>query len=140
MIFKGKCSCSLCSIAFETEKKLSDYQPRVCDCSYCAANPSKPISEHNAVIEVSTASSNGLISRRNGDFLVDFYHCKSCDDLIVVGKEIEGSFLGALNSALLEDCSELGEIVPVQPRLLSPEEKVERWKGVWSKLVITLGE
>lgn len=137
MIFKGKCSCSLCFIVFETEKKLSDYQPRVCDCSYCADNPSRLISESGTVIEVSTTDSKGLVCRRNGDFLAGFYHCKSCDDLIVIGREIEGSLRGSLNAALLGDCAELGETVPIQPRLLSPEEKLERWKGVWSRLAIS---
>lgn len=136
MIFKGKCSCSLCTIAFETEKKLSDYLPRVCDCSYCVDNPSKLVSEPDAVIEISTIDSNDLVCRRNGDFLADFYHCKNCDDLMAIGKEIEGSLRGSLNAALLDDCSDLGEIVPIQPRLLSPSEKVERWKGIWSTLVV----
>jgi len=139
MIFKGKCSCSLCSVTFETEKTLSDYQPRVCDCSYCADNPGKPISEHGTVIKVTTAGSTDLVCRRNGDLLADFYHCKNCDDLIVAGKAIEGNWLGALNSELLDDCSKLAEVVPVQPRLLSPQEKVERWKRVWSTLVMEAG-
>ena len=139
MLYEGRCSCSLCSLVFKTEKTLSVYQPRVCDCAYCAKNPSKLISELGTAIEVSTMDSEDLVCKRNGDFLADFYHCKNCDDLMVIGKKIEGVLRGALNAALLDDCSELGKIATVQPRLLSSVNKLERWKRVWSRLHIQRG-
>ena len=78
-----------------------------------------------------------LTSNQNGDRLAHFYHCAACGDLLAVGCEINGCLRGAANALLLEQRAELGEHVPIQPRLLAAAEKLRRWETLWGELIIS---
>ena len=48
-----------------------------------------------------------------------------------------GQSRGALNAFTLDDFAQLAEPVAIQPRLLSPEEKIARWARIWGSLTIS---
>ncbi|MCO1334211.1 hypothetical protein MO867_07620 [Microbulbifer sp. OS29] len=75
-----------------------------------------------------------ISTKQNGDQLANFYHCKACNELLAVGCNINGQFRGAINSNLLQDVNQLGNPIKIQPRLLSAEEKLERWSNLWGAL------
>ncbi|WP_444895011.1 hypothetical protein ACJJI5_19245 [Microbulbifer sp. EKSA008] len=77
---------------------------------------------------------DGISTRQNWDQLANFYHCKSCNQLLAVGCDINSQLRGAVNLNILNDMNEIGKPVQVKPRLLSAEEKLERWGKLWGSL------
>lgn len=71
---------------------------------------------------------------QNGDQLANFYYCDSCGDLLAVGCNLNGQLRGAVNPNLLRNANQLGKPVQIQPRLLSSDEKLDRWGKLWGVL------
>lgn len=71
---------------------------------------------------------------KNGDELANFYNCNYCGDFLAVGCTINGKLRGAVNSNLLHGSCKLGKSIKVQPRLLKPNEKLDRWGRLWGML------
>lgn len=113
------------------DRPLKSLNPRVCDCEYCQAHPSRIISDSAMSV---VFSGEGLLINQNGDQLASFYHCNSCNELLAVGCHIEGRFRGAVNSNLLQDKNLLGEVIQIQPRFLNADQKRERWAGLWGNI------
>ena len=129
----GSCKCKRWLIQVSTAEALSKLNPRVCDCSYCMAHPAAIISDPGMRIRLMGDASN-LVVNKNGDELASFYHCAHCGDMLSVGCVIHGQLRGAVNSLLLDQQELLGASVPIQPRLLSVDEKLERWSKLWGSL------
>jgi hypothetical protein len=134
MNYSGSCKCKQWKIRVSIAEPLSGLNPRVCDCDYCRSHPSAVISDPRMTIELIGASGN-LVVNRNGDRLASFYHCTGCGELLAVGCEIDGRQRGAVNGLLLDQKDSLGDSVPIQPRLLSREEKLSRWGKLWGTLL-----
>ena len=130
MIYTGKCACGLWSVTVTTLTSLDQFNPRVCDCEFCQAHPSALISEPAMRIRVTGDAAN-FTRHQNGDRLATFHHCVGCGQLIVVARDFDGVLRGAVNAETLERKGELGPRVGIQPRLLSPDEKLARWKKLW---------
>jgi hypothetical protein len=133
MIHTGSCQCKRWSIAIETAKPLQSFNPRVCDCGYCAAHPAALVSDPSMITRVSGNSAE-LVVNSNGDQLAGFYHCAQCGDMLAVGCMIDGQLRGAANAMLLEEKPLLGPSVAIQPRLLPAQEKLKRWGTLWGRL------
>lgn len=71
---------------------------------------------------------------QNGDELANFYYCNDCGDLLAVGCNLNGHLRGAVNPNLLRDANQLGKPIQIQPRLLSSDEKLDRWGKLWGVL------
>jgi hypothetical protein len=133
MNYLGSCPCKKWKISVSTAEPLGSFNPRVCDCEYCQSHPSALISEPRMAIEL---LNNGgtLVVNGNGDALASFYHCDTCGELLAVGCEIDGQRRGAVNALLLDQKDSFGKPVPIQPRLLSAVEKLNRWGKLWGSL------
>lgn len=129
--YKGSCHCSRWQVEIQVHKPLEALNPRICDCSYCQSNSSKILSEPGMVIELIGGEAS---STQNGDKLATFFHCDCCGDFLAVGCDIDGHRRGAVNASLLQDAHQLGKPIQIQPRLLSPSEKLERWGKLWGQL------
>jgi hypothetical protein len=81
-----------------------------------------------------TGDEGDLVVNKNGDQLAGFYHCAKCEDLLSVGCVIRGQLRGAVNALLLDQKELLGARIPIQPRLLSADEKLDRWSKLWGNL------
>ncbi|HKY39669.1 MAG TPA: hypothetical protein VJN18_27215 [Polyangiaceae bacterium] len=132
----GKCTCGAWSILVITPRSPEQLAPRVCDCGYCQAHPSAIISDPSMVCRLSSRREN-LVVDTNGDGLASFYRCGRCDQLLAVGREINGVLRGAGNAQLLADRSLLAEATAIRPRLLAAAQKLARWNELWGTLVIT---
>lgn len=131
MLYKGSCNCNRWQLEVETTKHLEHYNPRDCDCNYCQEHPSRVISDPGMSVAF---IGEGFLVRQNGDRLANFYHCRDCKVLLAVGCCFDGQLRGAVNSNLLDESSQLGQPVQIQPRLLSAEEKQQRWRKLWGAL------
>jgi hypothetical protein len=124
----------MCRIEFETDLPLSKIQPRICDCQYCQQNSGQLLSHPGAQISVVADVASQLTANKNGETFARFYHCKTCNDFICIGAEIDKKMRGVLNSTLLDDREAFGESIPIQPRFLSDIDKLDRWTMLWSHL------
>ncbi len=131
MIYKGSCNCNQWQVEVEVTKPLGDFNPRSCDCDYCKNSPSVIISEPNMRIDLAGGE---ITINRNGDQLANFYYCDSCNDLLAVGCDLNSQLRGAVNANLLRDANQLGKTIEIQPRLLSADEKIDRWGRLWGQL------
>ncbi len=131
MPHKGICSCNHWKVEVRLAGPLTNLNPRICDCDYCQANPSQIISDPDMS---AVFTGNDVLIKKNGDQLANLYYCEHCNDLLAVGCLIDSQLRGAINSTLLQDKSQLGEPVKIQPRLLSAVEKLERWGRLWGNL------
>jgi hypothetical protein len=131
MYYKGSCSCNRWQVEIEIKKPLEAFNPRVCDCNYCQKNPSEIISDPNMIIEFFGGETSTI---QNGDQLANFYYCNFCSDFLAVGCNLNGQLRGAVNSSLLHSSSKLGKSIEIQPRLLSSDEKIDRWGKLWGGL------
>jgi len=51
-----------------------------------------------------------------------------------VGRDFNNQLRGAVNASLLRDSGQLGKTIEIQPRLLSADEKLNRWGKLWGQL------
>ena len=131
MIYKGSCKCNRWQVEVQLDTPLENLNPRICDCSYCQANPSQIISDPSMSVAFDGI---GYSIHQNGDRLAHFFYCDGCHELLAVGCETHGKLRGAINPKLLHDFHLLDEPVYIQPRLLNANEKLERWNKLWGTL------
>ena len=112
-------------------KPLGDFNPRSCDCDYCKNSPSAIISDPRMRVDLVGGE---ITINTNGDQLANFYYCDSCGDLLAVGRDFNNQLRGAVNASLLRDSGQLGKTIEIQPRLLSADEKLNRWGKLWGQL------
>ena len=136
MQLSGVCQCGSCEITAEGPVEVSELVPRVCDCEYCQAHPSAVISNPKMTITIRAKASN-LYEATNGSGQATFYHCKSCNQLLAVGATFGGVTMGAVNAFLFGNPNQFAEPISIQPRLLSPVEKIERWSRIWGGLKVS---
>lgn len=133
MKYLGKCKCGNSSVMLEGVESLGVLKPRICDCEYCKKNPSALVSGPNLTVTILSLEGE-FITKRNGSGQAEFYQCRGCNQLLAVGTVISGQSKGALNANLLDHREELGTPIAIQPRLLSSNEKVDRWSRIWGIL------
>lgn len=131
MLYKGSCKCKRWRVEVRLAVPFEDLSLRVCDCNYCQTNPSSIISDPSMS---AVFFGDGISIKQNGDQLANFYHCKNCTVLLAVRCNINDQFRGAVNSNLLQSANQLGKPVKIQPKLLSADEKLERWNKLWGLL------
>jgi hypothetical protein len=131
MLYKGSCNCNRWQVEVNVTKPLGDFNPRICDCNYCQNNPSVIISDPNMVVDF---VGGDITINQNGDQLANFYYCHNCGDLLAVGCNLNGQLRGAVNPNLLRNANQLGKPIQIQPRLLSSDEKLDRWDKIWGVL------
>lgn len=131
MMYKGSCNCNRWQVELEVTRPLGDLNPRSCDCDFCKNSPSAIISDPN--MRVALVGGEFTI-HKNGDQLANFYYCNFCKDLLAVGRDFNNQLRGAVNANLLRDSAQLGQTIAIQPRLLSVDEKLERWGMLWGQL------
>jgi hypothetical protein len=131
MIYKGSCNCHRWQVEVEVTKPLGDFNPRSCDCDYCKNSPSAIISDPRMRVDLVGGE---ITINANGDQLANFYYCDSCGDLLAVGRVFNNQLRGAVNANLLHDSDQLGKTIEIQPRLLSADEKLDRWGKLWGQL------
>lgn len=132
MKIRGVCKCGNCEVVAEGPIEPSELVPRLCDCEYCQQHPSAVVS--NSKMVVSVASKSSIYTAFNGSGQATFYHCRSCNQLLAVGATLDGVSLGAVNAFIFGDLNQFADPLSIQPRLLSPSEKLARWSKVWGPL------
>ncbi len=131
---RGKCSCGKTRVTIHLPETLDQYSPRQCDCDFCVSRNISYLSHPDG--ELAIESKEPLEKQHQGSNQADFITCNHCKTVIAAALQLENKLIGALNASLLLNSSSLKKSTVVSPKVLSPKEKVERWKTVWLKIEI----
>jgi len=134
MKYLGQCSCGKIEVVVETAIDFKQLVPRSCDCDSCRSLPLPAAMVSDTALDISIVKEGGgLQTRKNGSDQASFLHCKCCGQLLAVGVNIDGRYRGAVNAFLFQNIN-FCEAIPIQPRLLSKDEKIKRWNQIWGNL------
>lgn len=132
--YLGQCICGSTSINFSLPININSILPRACDCDFCKSRNIAYLSHPNGVITIESA--NQLSIQKQGSNQAEFLTCQTCQDVIAVSIKFADKHLGALNCKILDTYTTLPAAEIVSPKLLQPNEKLARWKALWSKVRI----
>lgn len=128
---QGGCHCEALKVTFTTQSPPADIKPRICDCTFCVKHAAAYISDPDGSLAIQAIDEESLGRYQQGTDLTDFLVCTACGVLVGVIADLEGMLLGAVNARCLDDWKSFGQGTVVSPRLLSTDEKINRWKSVW---------
>lgn len=132
MNYSSFCRCGQIQITLSLPKPIDTYAPRACDCDFCTSRSASYLSDPDGVLQITNAEE--LEQLQQGSEQAIFWQCTSCHDLVGVTHEFENGIKGAVNASLFAANYELQNAIVVSPKTLSPEEKRERWGGVWMRV------
>jgi hypothetical protein len=102
-ILEGKCHCGNFSIAFHTDKPLSELTPRECSCSFCRKHQASWISDPEGKVHVKYVDPALVSGYRFGTKTADFMVCRECGILLLTTCEINGRLRAVINIRSMQD-------------------------------------
>jgi hypothetical protein len=133
----GTCRCGAVSCNIQLPQPPGSYAPRRCDCDFCTARDLLYLSDPNGQLRISANSA--LIRLTQGSAQAEFLACSQCQTVVAVCYREAEICVGAINASLLQPQNTFAAAVTVQPKLLAAETKTERWKQLWTPLVVEEG-
>jgi hypothetical protein len=134
----GSCLCGAVTVEIQLPQPASAYAPRRCDCDFCTSRNLQYLSDAKGQLQIYSPK---LLQRlRQGSEQAEFLACSQCQTIVAVCYREAEICVGAVNASLLQPRSEFAEAVTVQPRLLAADTKTERWKQLWTPLVVEEGD
>ncbi|MEM7081248.1 MAG: hypothetical protein AAF465_00715 [Pseudomonadota bacterium] len=76
---------------------------------------------------------------RQGSEQAVFWACPVCNEIVAVTHQDGGTLRGAANAALFANHHTMKAPITVSPKLLSPEEKRDRWVEIWASVEFATG-
>jgi len=128
---QASCYCGNISAEVAFTKDLSDYIPRACDCDFCIKNGAAYISDPQGKLHITIQNSEEVSWYKQGARLVELVICKKCGVLVAVTYSDNGTVYGGLNAKTLANRENLSPSQTASPKLLSSQEKINRWKKIW---------
>lgn len=134
----GTCLCGSVYCEIQLQQPASAYAPRRCDCDFCTSRNLQYLSDAKGQLQIH--STKPLQRLKQGSEQAEFLACSQCQTVVAVCYREAEICVGAVNASLLKPGSQFAEAVTVQPRLLAAVTKTERWKQLWTPLVVEEGD
>lgn len=93
------------------------------------------ISDPKGSLRITLKNSDYAIAYKQGSGIADFWVCGKCGVLVAVTYRQNSQLLGALNSRTLANWGALKQAQVASPKMLSDEDKIDRWAKVWFQSV-----
>jgi len=132
------CPCGIVNLTLNLPAAPESYAPRRCDCDFCTSRNLQYLSDPAGQLQIH--STKPLQRLRQGSEQAEFLACSQCQTIVAVCYREAEICVGAANASLLQPRSQFAEAVTVQPRLLAADTKTERWKQLWTPLVVEEGD
>ena len=132
--YKGHCRCQLTGLTFSTAQPLYQFTPRACDCDYCMADDVAYMSDPHGELTISARIP--LIEEKQGSEQATFLRCSGCHQVVAACHVSDKGMIGAFNSRMLDDKSELQPAEPSSPKQLPAEKKLKRWRLIWMPVTV----
>lgn len=131
----GGCHCGVVQFVFRTQRVLSDFTPRACDCDFCTRHRAAWVSDAAGMLRIT--ASERLRRYRQGSAQAEFLVCGNCGVLVaVVCAGDDGALRGAVNRNSFDERELLGAEVAASPQQLTPEAKLARWSQLWTPTLL----
>lgn len=127
----GGCHCGNIHVEVELPRAPSAYHPRVCDCDFCRKHGAAYISDPQGAVRIQVKDAQQLGRYRQGSGIAECLICRNCGVLVGVVYDDNGRLYAGINSKVIDGNPGFAEEVPVSPKTLPDDKKVERWKGLW---------
>jgi len=128
---KGGCHCGNLRVTATLTGSPAGYRPRACDCDFCRKHAAAYVSDPQGSLHVHVGELPTLTRYRQGNGLAEMLLCGNCGVLVAAVYRDERALYGVVNAKILERWQDFGEAQVVTPRMLSAEQKVSRWQGIW---------
>jgi len=132
-LLAGGCHCGAQTLAFSTGLVPTATAPRACDCSFCRAHGAAWISDAAARLVIHAQRSDRLRRYRQGSEAAQFLLCGDCGVLVAVVFEDGDQRYAAVNVGCLAARDTFAPAVAASPQRLTPQEKVARWRQLWTR-------
>lgn len=133
----GRCFCGSVHCEIQLPQPAAAYAPRRCDCDFCTSRNLQYLSDPKGQLRIQ--SPQPLLRLQQGSAQAEFLACNQCQTVVAVCYREANICVGAINASLLQPLSQFAEAVTVQPRFLAAGTKTERWKQLWTPLVVEEG-
>lgn len=128
---KGGCYCGNILLELELSRDPGHYHPRACDCGFCRKHGAAYLSDAEGSLRIRIDDATHSVAYRQGNELAEMLLCTRCGVLVGALYRCDERVYAAVNAKVIEAPAEFGTEQSVSPRLLSADEKVDRWKKLW---------
>jgi hypothetical protein len=128
---RGSCYCGNVRVSASFSQYLSTYEPRACDCNFCRKHAAAYASDPLGSLRIQIVNDIEVNRFRQGSNSADMLLCRTCGVLVGALYRESNCLFGTLNVKALDSHFSFGLEQPVSPKLLSAEQKVKRWRGLW---------
>jgi hypothetical protein len=122
----GGCHCGNLRVRLELARAATAYSPRACDCEFCRKHGVAWVSDPDGALRIQIIDDRELARYRQGSGSAEMLLCRVCG---VVVAATYHSRHAAVNARVLDAAFAADQVV--SPRLLSPDDKTQRWQALW---------
>jgi hypothetical protein len=128
---RGGCYCGNVCIVASFTQYFATCEPRACDCDFCRKHGAAYVSDPKGSLAFQIGNELEVNRFRQGSNTAEMLVCRTCG--VLVGAIFRGSngLFGTLNVKALDSRREFGSEQGVSPKLLSAEQKMQRWREIW---------
>lgn len=128
----GRCHCGALRLTLHLSRAPGAVSPRACDCGFCTRHGAAWVSDAAGRLDITVGDQALARDYRQGSNTARMIFCGGCGVLVAAVLDDGGRCYGAVNARCLDDAAALGEPTTVSPQRLSPDEKVARWRQLWT--------
>jgi len=128
---RGGCYCGNIGLTVFLSRDSSAYNPRACDCDFCQKHGAAYVSDPRGTLSVRIREEGHVNRFRQGSNTAEMLVCRQCGVLVGALYEADGRLFGTLNARSLDCRAAFGPEQSVSPKLLTADQKVQRWRDIW---------
>jgi len=125
----GGCYCGNIRVIASFSQGLPAFNPRACDCDFCRKHVAAYVSDPLGSLHIQVRNELEANRFRQGSNTAEMLLCRTCGVMVGALYRESDRLFGTLNVKALN--SSFGPEQGVSPKLLSPDQKVRRWRDIW---------
>ena len=127
----GGCYCGNVGLVAAFSQDLAAFDPRVCDCDFCRKHAAAYVSDPVGSLRIQIRDDREVHRFRQGSNTAEMLLCRTCGVLVGALYRESHRLFGTVNVRVLDSRVSFGPERGVSPKLLSPNQKVQRWRDIW---------
>ena len=127
----GGCYCGNVSLDVTLSREPATYNPRACDCDFCQKHGASYVSDPLGSLCIRIEDEREVSRYRQGSGTAELLLCRKCGVMVAAVYRDADEVFGTVNVRALDSRADFGAEVAVSPKVLSAQEKVTRWRGIW---------
>jgi hypothetical protein len=128
---RGGCYCGNIGLTVFLSRDASAFNPRACDCDFCQKHGAAYVSDPAGRLRVRIREAEQVNRFRQGSNTAEMLLCRRCGVLVGALYQEDDRLFGTLNAKSLDCRASFAPEQSVSPKLLSADQKVQRWRDLW---------